>query len=403
MTKKIAVQERLLTTKSEENFYCGQLLGCFLRGESATVEFVAGAGRKKTLTYLVENSASFGFEKLGKYKIVYIDFDDLTSSSEEAYFKMILQELGGSVSVKDSILKLLKQNYQIIIILGRFDDLPFSALFFNNLKSIWDLDKKKIHFIFPVNKDIFSQEILAKFGKLKEVIVQNRIYYPLFSLEDSLFSLKRREKKYGYQLTSRQENEILSLSGGHPLLLKICLKQTDKNADLSESLAVKVIMADIWNSLSEDEAGVLKNICLGGVEKDLLPERLVNLGLVKFENNKEVVFSSLFEEYVKKQKIKTGKFSFTPDSGELLFGNYSLREKFSLSEYRLLSILIKNANKVYSRDDIADILWGKESFEKYSDWAIDKVIFFLRRKIKAIGVDSQKIQSIRNRGYRWVE
>ncbi|MBM3209246.1 winged helix-turn-helix domain-containing protein [Candidatus Shapirobacteria bacterium] len=57
---------------------------------------------------------------------------------------------------------------------------------------------------------------------------------------------------------------------------------------------------------------------------------------------------------------------------------------------------------VISRDEIAEILWGKESYDKYSDWSIDQMISQLRKKLNQLGISPKSLQTIRDRGYRWI-
>ncbi|MCL5091174.1 MAG: hypothetical protein M1514_04145, partial [Patescibacteria group bacterium] len=147
----------------------------FLRGESVTLDFVPGGGRKRTLQYLAENAGQFGFSKLGKYKIVFIDYDQLRAGSEDAYFDLMLSALGQDSDGQQSFLVLTKavsslisQGWHLIFLLGRFDDLQFSKFFFNNLKTLWEIDKKKIHFIFAVNRDIFFSDFY-RYDRLKEL------------------------------------------------------------------------------------------------------------------------------------------------------------------------------------------------------------------------------------------
>ncbi len=66
----------------------------------------------------------------------------------------------------------------------------------------------------------------------------------------------------------------------------------------------------------------------------------------------------------------------------------------TLSEEKVLNILLDKINKLVKRDDIAKALWGNLWLEKYSDYMIDKVIYLLRKKLIA----PYKITTFRNRG-----
>lgn len=68
-------------------------------------------------------------------------------------------------------------------------------------------------------------------------------------------------------------------------------------------------------------------------------------------------------------------------------------------EALLLETLLAKTD-LLSRDEVAQRLWGADWTNKYSDWAIDKVVSNLKRKIK----DSDlKLITLRNRGYKLVK
>lgn len=68
----------------------------------------------------------------------------------------------------------------------------------------------------------------------------------------------------------------------------------------------------------------------------------------------------------------------------------------SSQENKIYKILKDNPDKIYSCDEISDILWGKESSEKYSLWSIYKTISKLNNKIKNFGF---YIRNFKGRGY----
>lgn len=76
--------------------------------------------------------------------------------------------------------------------------------------------------------------------------------------------------------------------------------------------------------------------------------------------------------------------------------------EFNLSrtEYRIYSRLITESNKFLSRDEVAEIIWGEKSFEKYSDWAINKTVSRLRQKILA-ATKLDTIKSVKGKGYQY--
>ncbi len=66
----------------------------------------------------------------------------------------------------------------------------------------------------------------------------------------------------------------------------------------------------------------------------------------------------------------------------------------TLSEEKVLNLLLDKVNQLVKRDDVAKALWSNLWLEKYSDYMIDKVIYQIRKKL----VSPYKITTFRNRG-----
>lgn len=69
----------------------------------------------------------------------------------------------------------------------------------------------------------------------------------------------------------------------------------------------------------------------------------------------------------------------------------------SATEYRLLEFLMRRAETIVSRSQLADHVWGND-YDPFSNVA-DVYIGYLRRKLGAAGVPAAIIQTIRGLGY----
>jgi len=54
---------------------------------------------------------------------------------------------------------------------------------------------------------------------------------------------------------------------------------------------------------------------------------------------------------------------------------------------------------VVSFDEIAEIIWGEDYYDKFSEYAITKTMQRLREKIALMGVFPQIIQTVKKSGY----
>jgi len=85
--------------------------------------------------------------------------------------------------------------------------------------------------------------------------------------------------------------------------------------------------------------------------------------------------------------------------GEITIKGKQTDHQFSMAEKELLLLLIDNKNKVVSFDEIADIIWKDQAEEKYSLWAMAKMIQRLRGKLQEFGVNPDLIETKRRVGY----
>jgi two-component system copper resistance phosphate regulon response regulator CusR len=69
----------------------------------------------------------------------------------------------------------------------------------------------------------------------------------------------------------------------------------------------------------------------------------------------------------------------------------------SATEYRLLEFLLRRAETIVSRDQLAEHVWGNE-YDPFSNVA-DVYIGYLRRKLRSSGIETPFIHTIRGMGY----
>jgi len=68
------------------------------------------------------------------------------------------------------------------------------------------------------------------------------------------------------------------------------------------------------------------------------------------------------------------------------------------TEFKLLKLFLQNPDKVYSREQILDAVWGMDAY--LGDRTVDVHILRLRKLLKPHGVDKM-IVTVRGSGYRF--
>lgn len=70
-------------------------------------------------------------------------------------------------------------------------------------------------------------------------------------------------------------------------------------------------------------------------------------------------------------------------------------------ERQIMAGFLDNPSGFLTRDQLSEIIWKEKSVEKYSSWAIDKIISRLREKIFLAGYSFGVIKTIKGKGYRY--
>ena len=109
----------------------------------------------------------------------------------------------------------------------------------------------------------------------------------------------------------------------------------------------------------------------------------------------KAVLRRISEDEVK-EIIEAGSLRFDPISHFVTIAG----EEITLgpTEYRLLHFFLKHQNRVFSRDQILDFVWGANVY--LDDRTIDVHIRRLRKSIAVAGCD-QYVQTVRGAGYRF--
>ncbi|MBI2465467.1 winged helix-turn-helix transcriptional regulator [Candidatus Shapirobacteria bacterium] len=148
----------------------------------------------------------------------------------------------------------------------------------------------------------------------------------------------------------------------------------------------------LWGCLSETSQTQLMDLMRGKPKG--FGEYLTKTGLV----NNGRVFSPLFEEWLRNKLGECLNRIEAKDGKLWLNGNIDLETDLSFQEYQVLDELFKNKSTMVTRNQIAEILWSKDTEEKYSDWAIDQIMSKIRKKIGDVG-EKRMIRTVKGQGF----
>lgn len=198
------------------------------------------------------------------------------------------------------------------------------------------------------------------------------------SIEDSYIVIQNYEERWRKKIVQAQRDKIVKLSGGNPGLIKALFLQAVENPNWNTP---DMLDERLFYRLKEIAADLPKEyirVMLSGTKRkgdELIRHILVRYGyLVK--KGGYTVFSPLFLEYMNKF---VDKMPHSPLETYTQINQMDLQ--LTKSQRKVLAYLREHPGEIVSRDTLAQVLWGENWADKYSDWAIDQLLSVLRERL----------------------
>jgi DNA-binding winged helix-turn-helix (wHTH) protein len=239
-------------------------------------------------------------------------------------------------------------------------------------------------------------------------LLQNRIEMAVPTAEDSIYFIKTLATNWRMRLTQKHI-QMISAFFGNNLLVKTALRILCDNPHSTEN---ELLMhKDIQHKLT-----IYRHL-LGAQEKHILSK--IQFGLDDFSLDEQIVVSYLDRLRIIKKKGRRWSISLpilnhlmkntnkeleihSDNQNSLFLGDYSLERILTPNEYKTIMLLFNKRGSLVERDELAHAIWGDVYLEKYSDWAIDKTISRIRKKLNALGFNKEMLRIIKGKGYKLI-
>ncbi len=307
----------------------------------------------------------------------------------------------------------IEKELTIVFLLDRFEEYvpTVTSDFFANLRILRNRAKYRFSVIFSSDRpleDIFEPVF---FGDFYEFMAGKIVYLPIKDQPGLDFRISYLEKITGKKIDKKMLDKIMGLTGGHGNLTRHCLEailaisheQLATSSELIEFFLkqkpVRSALFGIWNCLSPSEQSALS--LLDFTNHDI--SYLENVGLIK--NNTLTI--PLLKDYAlekNKQLAENEKIVFEQNSNEIKKGSLVISDKLTSSEFKLLQFFILNQEKIITREEIIQTVWkDMQSIAGVTDQALDQLVFRLRKKIETDPNNPSHIQTVKGRGFKFVQ
>jgi hypothetical protein len=338
--------------------------------------------------------------------LAYLKTTQLLSSQEVAVINELLEKPKIGLVEFGIILRHIteQRGFFVTLILENFGSLYLDSHTkeINALAGLLKINPMKTSYIFLASHE-FNEAKISQLQGFTSYFTQNIVWGSELSFDyqcaDRLFENNSKWadvsfKKDFITLASK-------LSEGDPTVLKhIAVSATSNPSFASDLIKLKTVKAQ-YKLIGEEFLNVryrkLLSTCLQPTQQSLLQGDFKEdsythkVGLIV--NGKP--FNPLFAEFLTRVKLSPQ----SQVSGEGT--RASLIDDLTIKELGIFELLEANVGLVVSREALAQILWGDNWHEFYSDWALNKQISNLRIKMRNLGYQKE-VKVLKTEGFMLV-
>ncbi len=426
------------TTRSRE---IQMLIPYLEKGLSVQLVGLPGAGKSNVMRLLAYNKEA-RFKNFGEYEkflhFVYIDCAEIKDKPLYDITKFILISLSFTLgerrmteesqvindylkeglemqdemmlfqALKRSLDYLsIEKKLTINLLFDRFDSIvsDVTPQFFTNLRVLRNHVKYRFGCIFSLTRPLEDQVDPILLSDYHDLVAENVVYNKLYDEDWINFRVSYIERAARKTLEPSMKDEILRLTGGHPKLSKLsfeaAITEESKIESLEEYLlkrpTIQKALQELWSGLlPSEQLAIKKDVSYKEAQQDF--PYLVNTYLVKESG----IAIPLFAAFIKTVPIEsTEKITYDEDKNEIMVGDMPISEKLSPFEFKLMKYLIQNKEKLCTKDEIINSVWGdQKSLEGVTDQALDQIFYRLRKKIEKDPSNPRYIHTIKGKGYK---
>lgn len=257
------------------------------------------------------------------------------------------------------------------------------------LKTVRNTLAKKINFVIvsSVDPKFVNKELMTEFH---EILFSNKCYLPYSDGDEWKKLIIQNQFRYGKKISDVEEKLMYKLSGGCPYLTKFLWKRLSDGIPLGDDTEPVNLVANLLRKLPKRWVVWCQNLDL--IDEDKI-KMLRDVGLLGTDNK---IKSELFDLSLNKYEVAV-RIAVTEDL-RIVLGSTDITESFSESEKEIIMYLLKN--KKVTRTEVATICWGENRTEEYSEYALDKLMSNLRKKMVWCGIPRNFIETVKGVGFK---
>jgi hypothetical protein len=238
----------------------------------------------------------------------------------------------------------------------------------------------------PIKVDNFQREWAVIENDFWQVVDE---YFPRIS--QTYKAIEVRLTRYG-TVASGEKMNVASPDGKKAYYLRI-------DADLSQ-LAAMIINSILWGerrglgiTWTKREA-LMDFVMTRPTMKKLFPKyRPVMSQLARIPSS----VRKQAERYVAELGVNRVTQEFELVGGKVQVRGKMVGKELTKQDKKVMKLLIEHKGELVTYDELADTVWGVGEFKTY--WALNKLVERMRPKLKKLGIEGKRLESVRGQGY----
>ncbi len=314
-----------------------------------------------------------------------------------AYFQKNIT-LSSTLSLKESVAFLRKQGLYIVVFLTKVEDIllqeenrllvTFEQLQREHQSSfLFFSEKNTLHSVYEKTRSRFA------------TFFQNVIIHPIYNTQEARKFVEFHQQLWQVSLPGGLQQEIINMCGGNFWLLKHIVRffRDNPRGTLEEAIQDPVFkkkVLSVWQTFHQDEQVTMSQALSGAVisNQDNL-SFLMEINLILEDSGQYSLSIPVLKQVIKPLQVSC---IFEEKNG-FIYCNGNLLD-LTQSEERLIRSLIQYPGRPVSREKIASMVWV-ESGDSYSDWALDRLVSRVRKKLERYGFPKTIIKTKKGFGY----
>lgn len=317
-----------------------------------------------------------------------------------------------------------RDNKKVVWLLDRFDEAckRLEAGTLSSLRSLRDQFKGKLSYITFTRFPLAHLRNPAEFDEFHEIMVAHTCWVGPMVERDAQWIARQMAERHQTTFTADAVATLIAVTGGLPAFMKAAcsalatgqLVSGESPQTWTEQLLAQPVFLrncqEMWQDCTAAERTVLTSLATWGDPQGLDADTvayLEKLGLLLHNpaNAKIRIFSPIFAAFIQQQSASLGVgITFDQRTGNVLRNGIPLNETFTAFEMRLLTYFLDHVDELCEKNAIIAHVWPDEKLvEGIRDDSLAQLVKRLRDKLEANGSGHNYIQSVRGRGYRFVQ